>query len=159
MNDTYAKLIISHQNKDTISPFFLSTYRFNSVFFTFILSKYRFCSINTVCSIVLNMFSCWTQQYIWGIATSGSFVSVSDSKNQFCKYFARTFSSISILCFPIVVHKVFLIVAIVVLANHSLNVLNTKAAVALPLILYGHAIFHAKFFNAIWVTVERLTCR
>ena len=41
MNDTYVKLIISHQNKDTICAFFLSTYRFNSVFFTFILSKYR----------------------------------------------------------------------------------------------------------------------
>ena len=52
-----------------------------------------------------------------------------------------------------------MIVAIVVLANHSLNVLNTKAAVVLPLILYGYAIFHAKFFNEIWVTVERLLIR
>ena len=50
-------------------------------------------------------------------------------------------------------------VVIVVLANHSLNVLKTKAAVASPLILYGYAIFHAKFFNAIWVTVERLLMR
>ena len=47
-------------------------------------------------------------------------------------------------------------VAIVVLTNHSLNVLNTKAALVSPLILYGYAMFHAKFFNAIWVTVERL---
>ena len=98
-------------------------------------------------------------QYIWNFTTGGSSVFVSDSRNQFCKYFARTFLSISILCFPLVVRKVFLIVAIVVLVNHSLNVLNTKAAVVSPLILYGYAIFHAKFFNAIWVTVERLLMR
>lgn len=75
------------------------------------------------------------------------------------KYLDKIFSSISILCRPLVVRKVFLIVTIVVLVNHSLNVLNTKAAVVSPLILYGYAIFHAKFFNAIWVTVERLICR
>ena len=46
------------------------------------------------------------------------------------KYFDKIFSSISILCRPVVVRKVFLMVEIVVLANHSLNVLNTKAAVA-----------------------------
>jgi len=74
-------------------------------------------------------------------------------------YFDKIFTSISILCFPELVRKVFLMVAIVVLANHSLNVLNTKAAVASPLILYGYAIFHAKFFNAIWVTLERLLIR
>ena len=72
------------------------------------------------------------------------------------RYFDNIFTSISILCLPELVRKVFLIVAIVVLANHSLNVLNTKVAVASLLILYGHAIFHAKFFNAIWITVERL---
>lgn len=41
MNKTYAKLIISHQNKDTISVLFRSTYCYNSVFFTFILPKYH----------------------------------------------------------------------------------------------------------------------
>ena len=75
------------------------------------------------------------------------------------KYLDKIFSSISILCCPLVVRKVFLMVAIVVLTNHSLNVLNTKAAVVSALMLYGYAIFHAKFFNAMWVTVERLICR
>ena len=51
------------------------------------------------------------------------------------RYFDNIFESISILCRPLVVRKVFLMVAIVVLTNHSLNVLNTKAAVASPLIL------------------------
>lgn len=65
------------------------------------------------------------------------------------------FSSISILCRPVVVRKFFLMVSMVELANHSLNVCKTNFAVTSPEILYWKAIFHAKFFSEICVTEVR----
>lgn len=64
-------------------------------------------------------------------------------------------SSILILCFPVVVRKFFLMVSMVELANHSWNVCITNCAVTSRLMLYWKAIFQAKFFSEIWVTVAR----
>ena len=64
-------------------------------------------------------------------------------------------SSILILWFPVVVRKFFLIVSRVELSNHSWNVCITNCAVTSRLMLYWKAMFQAKFFSEIWVTVVR----